>query len=669
MKGRINSKVILSLFFITFFLPILPHYEFHALSAENAISYNQKGWEFLNNGNTLKAIVNFKQALYKNSRYKEAMLGLGKAYLKTEAYEEALKLFDEAQRIDRNSQDALNGMGFTMIGMGRYNEALKFFEKTLEIANDNLDAHYGIATIYVGMDKMIWAKRKINNIFRINPYHTESLLLLAEIKSNENRFDESKALIEKAINANTDNIDGYVKYGQILLSEYLKTRNSDYLSDSINEFNNALAKDSNNFAANLYVGYISLLEKNNARAIDCFLKSHEIYPDNLIPMYNAAVAYERNNDIDNAFKFFRKANKKFPYDSILKSRFEDFLVINEIKAGNPSRVKSGNDYLMLARARMKQNLPDQAILFLRRAIMMNPLARETRELLRDYYFANSYYQFYINEIKDLMQIYPEDQYQDMLNTAVIKRRKKLYFKAGYSDEPPVRDVPRVLVLDFNSNGKLTSHFDAGSVIANYITFALQQYGRMNTVDLKKRMEISRGLEYSRDYIENAIDKLQDLTRNKSVDTVDYLVYGDYLESPHFISSNYHLLDYKTGVVIGDFEVSESGHENLPSLSLRVARKIYDYIPYRGRILKVEENKVLINLGSYDGINKGDIVVSYKYNNTTDRNLSVKRKLVFQVDKIDTLVATAAPLNINDMQAIEMDDIIYPLQKRRAKMIK
>jgi Tfp pilus assembly protein PilF len=131
MKGRINSKATLSLFLIAFILLILTHNEFQALSAENAISYNQKGWEYLNNGNTLKAIVNFKQALYKNSRYKEAMLGLGKAYLKTEAYEEALKLFDEAQRIDRNSQDALNGMGFTMIGMGRYNEALKFLKKPL----------------------------------------------------------------------------------------------------------------------------------------------------------------------------------------------------------------------------------------------------------------------------------------------------------------------------------------------------------------------------------------------------------------------------------------------------------------------------------------------------------------------------------------------------------
>lgn len=641
----------------------------NTLAAKNAIYYNKLGWKNLDEGNTLKAIINFKTSLQKNKRYNDALIGLGNAYLKTEAFSDAMELFENSLKIDKNNTIAINGLGFAMVGLGRYTEAIKYFNKTISLSGNNLEAHYGIARLYLDMGRKLWAKRKLRKIMRLNPYHYDSLLLSAEIKNNEKRYNEAKTIIEKAINANPDRIEGYVTYGKLLFLQFLQTGHEDLLTDSINEFNNALAKEISNFNANRYMGYIALIEKDYNKALSYFLKSHETFPDNIIPLYNIAVTYERMGDIQKSYDFFNKASKKFLYDSILKSHFEDFLVINEFKAGHPGRVQLSEYHLNIARKRMKSNLPDQTILHLRRSIMLNPMVRESRELLKDYYLANDYYNFYINEIKDLMRLYPEERFQEALNLAILKRRKRLYHNLGYSQEDPVRDVPVILVLDFTSDGKISQHFDAGEVIANSITFSLNQFGRMSVVGLQKRLSIARELQFNNNNLETAISHVQNLISQEKIDKIDYILFGNYHENQYYLSLKFSILNFKNGVVIGDFSATERGHENLPTISLRTARKIFDFIPYNGRILKVEDNSAVVNLGTYDGLKKGDMLLAYKYNpDTSSHKMRSKEKIIFTLTKCDTLVSIATPVNNEHIQYLEVNDTVYPLQKRRAKRI-
>jgi len=640
-----------------------------AIVAKNAVYFNKMGWKHLEEGNTLKAIINFKNAIQKNNHYNDALIGLGKAYLKTEAYSDALELFEKSTRIDKNNIHSINGLGFTMIGLGRYNEAIKYFNRAISLYNNDLEAHYGIARLYFDMDKKIWAKRKLKTIIRINPYHYNSLLLLAEIKNTEKRYNEAGAVIEKAINAHPERVEGYVTYGRMLFSQYMTSGSGDFLTDSINEFNNALSKEISNFNANRYMGYIALIEKDYNKALSFFLKSHETYPENLIPLYNIALTYERMGDNRKAYDYFHQASKKYLYDSILQAHFEDFLVFNEFKSGHPGRVTLSEYHLNLAKSKMKNNLPDQTVLHLRRSIMMNPMIRESRELLKDYYLANDYYNLYINEIKDLMQLYPDENYQESLSLAILKRRKRLYHTLGYSHEEPVRDVPVLLVLDFFPNGRMTPHFDAGEVISNYITFTLNQFGRMSVIGLKKRFTITRELQFENQNLEKAISHVQNLVNEGKIEKVDYILFGNYHENQHYISLNYSILNFKNGVIIGDFSATERGHDNLPTISLRTAQKIYDFIPFKGRILKVDTNNVVINLGTYDGLKKGDMLVSYKYN-TMNRSgsLKSKEKMIFILNKCDTQVSIAKPLNNEHIQLVEINDYVYPLQKRRAKLI-
>ncbi len=638
-------------------------------AGKNAIYFNKTGWEHLGKNDTLKAILNFKQALQRNPNYRESLVGLGKAYLQTEAYDESLKLFEKALRLDRNNAEALTGIGFAMTGTGRFEDALSAFEKAASISGDNTDAHYGIASLYHGMGKDLWAKRKLAAVFRINPFHYDSLLLMAELKGQEKRFDEAKALVEKAINSDTEKPDGYVKYGMLQLARYMKTGDSDYLSDAVTEFNNALSKQPASFSASRYLGFISLLKGDHAAAVEQFTRARDAFPGSMIPRYNLAVAHENAGDLEQAYRTFSSVYRSFPYDSMIQARFEDFLVENEYKSGNPSRAMLGEKHFEKAGNRMKSSLSDQAIFHLRRSILLNPLRKEARNILKDYYLTQDYYRFYLDELKDLARIFPDENYQDALNIAVIKRRERLYHRAGFSPDEPERDVPGVLVLDFNPERTVSAHFDAGRVIANQLTFALQQFGRMSTVGIRERKPLSGTVFVEDDYLERNMEKIGELVGRGGLRKIDYVVFGTYNEGNYFLSTSFKILNFKNGVIIGDFYVSESGHDNLQKLVLRAARRIYDYIPYQGRVLKINDEDVIVNLGLFDGVRADDLLVLYKNVGQGDsRGDSRKSKIILKVSESDTLVASARPVNEADLRIIELNETVYPLQKRRAKKL-
>jgi len=526
---------------------------------KNALFYNKIGWEYLEKGNNIRAIINFKHALKKNPKFKDAIIGLGKAYLNTEAYEESLTLFNNALKIEKEDNEALNGIGFTMIGLGRYNDALKYFNRVLKNSEENLDAKHGNAYLYFLTGKIIWSKRLLKTIFLINPYHYKSLLLMAEIYSNEKRYNKAKKYIEKAININNKLPDGYIRYGKIFLNDYIRNYKPKILIQANNEFQKALSIQPDHFLANKYMGFLSLLQKNYNEAVKCFNISLSILQDNINILYNLSISHEKLNKPDTAIKYFIKALKKSSSDSILKSKFEIFLISNNYKIAHPLRVKLSNDNFDISMQKQKIHLSDEVILFLRRSILLNPLNHDSRETLKNKYLTLNFYRFYINELKDLIKQSQGTFHQNLLNAAIIKRRERLYHKVGYTNEPPPRDVPRILVLNFLPR-TISDHYDAGVVLANYLTFTLQQFGRLTPIEMKKRMKMSDGLWVSEELLGNTLETISEMINKGEIEKLDYIIYGDYLEGHNHISLHLELLNFHNGVIAADFNIFEKGKD-------------------------------------------------------------------------------------------------------------
>jgi hypothetical protein len=165
-----------------------------------------------------------------------------------------------------------------------------------------------------------------------------------------------------------------------------------------------------------------------------------------------------------------------------------------------------------------------------------------------------------------------------------------------------------------------------------------------------------------------MESVESSIKSGEIEPVDYLVYGSYYESGNHITLECRLLDYKKGFVIGQFTYNESGKESLPQLALRAAKRIYDMIPYRGRVIKLKDTGIIVNVGLFDGIAAGQKLVIYKFRNDIAPGDKLKKKILFTVKESDTLISYAEPQNPSDLDSIESNDIVLPLKKRRAKLI-
>lgn len=637
---------------------------------KNAVYYNKKGWEFLDKEDNVRAIVSFKNALKLNKRYKEALLGLGKAYLRTGAPDESMRLFDEVLKLESGNTEARLGTGFALTAVGRYQEAINTFTGMLNVTEDNLEAHFGLARVYYLMDRRIWARRKLERILRGNPYHYDALLLMAELKSDDGRLGDAKKLIDKAIGSNPELPSGYVESGIILYKHFLRTGNRDYLAESGEEFQRALAVHPDNLRANRYLGHIAVIMGNAGNAVGYLEKALSVSPDNAQLFYSLGMAYEKTSNIDKALEYFNRAGDRSPSDDLTAAKIEDLLVLNGFKVGHPGRVNYGRAHIASAGKSLKENLVDEGILHLRRSLYLNPMLKEAQEMLRDLYYTLGYYRFYVDELKGLATMHPDGGYQDRLNIAVIKRRARLYARVGYAVEPPVRDIPGILILTLWTGGELTPHPDIGELAANYIGFALGQYGRQVPFSLKKRLAVGRKLETGEDSLGDNLEKISDMVRDGEIERPDYLLYGSVREGNGHLAASLRFMDFKTGVIIREYSLSENGKNALFRLSLRAAKQIYDSVPFRGRVLKIEDDRAVANLGTFDGLKPGDYLVVYQ---GADAGIGSrpgkKRKILLTVEEADTLLCTVKVRAEADLRLLEINDTVYPQEKRRARLIK
>ena len=280
-------------------------------------------------------------------------------------------------------------------------------------------------------------------------------------------------------------------------------------------------------------------------------------------------------------------------------------------------------------------------------------------------------------LKALQKIFPTAKYTDQLDIAVIKRRNSLSFNAGYASELPERDVPQVLVLNFFPIGDISRHIGFPKVIADAITFAGGQFGRMDIGTISSRNDIINQNDVFT--FSNVDDYISYISNKKSENendndevkkTTDFIVYGTYNDRPYGIDANVKIMNLKTGVVVSDFNISDTGKNYLTRLSYRIAKRIYESIPYKGRILQCKDGFSIVNLGSFDGLKKDEYLFAYFENDVSVKGkYKLRKKILFKVDDVETDICKIVPVNDTDANKMSLNMEVFPLRMKRAVRIK
>ncbi|HQI37476.1 MAG TPA: tetratricopeptide repeat protein [Spirochaetota bacterium] len=639
------------------------------LQQKNAIYHNKKGWESLQAGNAYSAIVSFQGALSQNPKYKESLLGLGYAYVQTQGYNESIKLFDKVLKLYPDNEQALMGMAKAYTGLGRYKEAMKLYDRLNELSYANNESRYGMAYLYYKMGKMLWAKRLCDRILQNDPYYYDALLLYADIKAKDKRVDDAIDFVKKAIDAKDDYPDAFVKLAEMLYLKYVYSGDSAYLLQATDELQKALVMNKTHLQANRDMGFLLYVQGDYQNAITYYESIVNNYPYivNNEVLYNAGLMYELTGNIMKALEYYTKALSKDNLNSMIAMKMRQLSLLEHIKIGHPVRIQSSNDDFASSQELRKKGFPDLSMLFLRLSLALNPNNITAHQELLRIYETLGYFELYYDEIKKMHSINPTQKSQDLMSIAVFQRRDKLFFKLGYDKEEIPRDVPKVLVLDFTPDVPVPAFADAGSVFANSINFAMGQFGRYQNFPMSQRLSIIKSL--SSNNLDDILKNLNDKMNNNEIPRISYLLYGEYNLSGRYIECNAKLMDAKTGVVIAHFTVSDNSKYSTHTISIDLAKKMYDTIPFRGKIISYSEDMAVINLGTIDGIETGALLETYVENEDTIEQDQLRKKVVFKVSETGTLISLVKPVNPKDIDLIAKGSDVFPVNKKRAKKIK
>ena len=639
------------------------------LQQKNAIYHNKKGWESLQAGNAYSAIVSFQGALSQNPKYKESLLGLGYAYVQTQGYNESIKLFDKVLKLYPDNEQALMGMAKAYTGLGRYKEAMKLYDRLNELSYANNESRYGMAYLYYKMGKMLWAKRLCDRILQNDPYYYDALLLYADIKAKDKRVDDAIDFVKKAIDAKDDYPDAFVKLAEMLYLKYVYSGDSAYLLQATDELQKALVMNKTHLQANRDMGFLLYVQGDYQNAItyyESIVKNYPYIVNNEI-LYNVGLMYELTGNIMKALEYYTKALSKDNLNSMIAMKMRQLSLLEHIKIGHPVRIQSSNDDFASSQELRKKGFPDLSMLFLRLSLALNPNNITAHQELLRIYETLGYFELYYDEIKKMHSINPTQKSQDLMSIAVFQRRDKLFFKLGYDKEEIPRDVPKVLVLDFTPDVPVPAFADAGSVLANSINFAMGQFGRYQNFPMSQRLSIIKSL--SSNNLDDILKNLNDKMNDNEIPQISYLLYGEYNLSGRYIECNAKLMDAKTGVVIAHFTESDNSKYSTHTISIDLAKKMYDTIPFRGKIISYSEDMAVINLGTIDGIETGALLETYVENNDTIEQDQLRKKVVFKVTEAGTIISSGKPVNPKDIDLIAKGSEVYPVEKKRAKKIK
>ena len=154
-----------------------------------------------------RAITLFEEALQRDPRYVEAMLGLagaldlkGSFLSRPDLFKRSLTLATEAARLRPNNAEAHEQLGDTLMSMGRYDEAVAELREGIRLAPDRASSHGSLARAYwLGKGDVDGAITEFEATLRLNPAAGYMHLQLAMLYTLRGDFEAAEQLSRDAI--------------------------------------------------------------------------------------------------------------------------------------------------------------------------------------------------------------------------------------------------------------------------------------------------------------------------------------------------------------------------------------------------------------------------------------------------------------------------------------
>ena len=595
---------------------------------KEAGEYIQLGDKFLKEKNYREALVNYKQALIKNSGSIKANLGFAKSSLFLGSKLDAEAGFKRTLELDSKNKDAIAGLAEIQADLGKSKEALELIESALKEEPYNSELLLARAYVLLKAGKNKLALIKLEEARKRVVQNYEFKLLLAKVYIANKDFKRANQIIDELISKYPENPNSFNQKA-ILNFEMLKDSTDPHrlMKETYTFLHTALSLDGDNFESKrllvknlLWLAKFDLIEKEKYKEAELYVQELLTeFPNDPYLQYIAGYINYKLDKGEESAENYMKLLELQELNELGRFSAENY-AIAKLNENHALRTKLGKYRLERFRFTKKEFLYNEAFFHIKRAEKLIPTNNEIKQELMEYYYSNGdLYRLLLFLTKTRDENIDDMKIHNRLENVFHRFKQTLIHREGFTSEDGkinfgIRSEPEVFVFDPEPEKSLFTYPDASLQIGNAIKFALSLQPSMKLIsgleENKIRSEIKKkkGIEAYTESVYYTPDALDVLDKDRKRDNIiRYIAYGTFTEDKNNITVKYKLYDRVSGKIMDTINTTASNRNSLAEISMRVSKRITSVIPLSGRIIKINQDSVIVNLGSKDGIVKNQIL--------------------------------------------------------------
>ncbi len=196
-------------------LAIADYSRYIQLEPKDIDGYKSRGNLFLDLDNK-KAISDFNAALAIDPKDSDSNVGLGRAKIGDEKYDDAIKYFDKALELDPRSAYAFHNRAYTFFLKNDFEAAIQDYDRSIAI-DPSAGRFLDRGNAYYGKGAKTEALEDFNRALDLEPNNYDGLIARGEYYADAAEYEKAIIDFESAIRIDGTKTDGYFDRGYTLI--------------------------------------------------------------------------------------------------------------------------------------------------------------------------------------------------------------------------------------------------------------------------------------------------------------------------------------------------------------------------------------------------------------------------------------------------------------------